>query len=229
MLVMFALRVSCQRVGDLDAAALAELRARAQEWREGVVERGFSMALGRFGEPGDSRAVVVSCRDGDGRVCGLLHLVPWGDDGLSLDLMRRDREARNGIVELMVASVMAAAPDLGVRRLSLNFAVFRSILERGGRLGAGPVLRLWRRLLVSASRLWQIESLYRANAKYRPDWVPRYVCFPSARDVPKVTLSVLQAEAFIGGPRIREALGARHPVPQGAPEARRRHRAGQTA
>jgi len=195
------LRVSCQRVGDLDAAALAELRARAQEWREGVVERGFSMALGRFGEPDDSRAVVVSCRDRDGRVCGLLHLVPWGDDGLSLDLMRRDREARNGIVELMVASVMAAAPDLGVRRLSLNFAVFRSVFARGERLGAGPVLRLWRGVLLWASRFWQIESLYRANAKYQPEWVPRFVCFRAPSDLPRVGVAALRAEAFLVAPR----------------------------
>jgi lysyl-tRNA synthetase, class II len=194
------LRVSCDRVGDLAAATLEELHARAQEWREGVVERGFSMALGRFGDPADGRAVVVSCRDRDGRVCGLLHLVPWGDDGLSLDLMRRDREARNGIVELMVASVMAAAPGLGVRRLSLNFAVFRSVFARGERLGAGPVLRLWRGVLLWASRFWQIESLYRANAKYQPEWVPRFVCFRSAADLPRVGVAALRAEAFLVAP-----------------------------
>ena len=195
------LQVSCERVGDLDAATLADLHARAQEWREGVVERGFSMALGRFGDPADARAVVVSCRDRDGRVCGLLHLVPWGDDGLSLDLMRRDREARNGIVELMVASLMAAAPALGVCRLSLNFAVFRSVFARGERLGAGPVLRLWRGVLLWASRFWQIESLYRANAKYQPEWVPRFVCFRSAADLPRVGVAALRAEAFLVAPR----------------------------
>ena len=32
-------------------------------------------------------------------------------------------------------------------------------------------------MLLSASRFWQIESLYRANAKYQPEWVPRFVCF----------------------------------------------------
>ena len=58
---------------------------------------------------------------------------------------------------------------MGGRAVSLNFAVFRSVFERGARLGAGPVLRLWRSLLTFFSRWWQIESLYRANAKYRPD------------------------------------------------------------
>ncbi len=87
-----------------------------------------------------------------------------------------------------------------MRRLSLNFAVFRQALEHGERLGAGPLLRGWRSLLVFASRWFQIESLYRFNAKFRPTWEPRYVCYPAARDLPRVMLAALEAEAFLVWP-----------------------------
>jgi lysyl-tRNA synthetase class 2 len=191
---------TCHRVGDLDEATADAVRARADEWRDGAVERGFSMALGRFGDPRDPDAVVVLCRDGEGVLRGLLHLVPWGAGGLSLDLMRRDRDAENGIVELMVTELMRQAPQLGVRHVSLNFAVFRSVFARGERLGAGPVLRLWRSVLLWASRFWQIESLYRANAKYRPEWLPRFICFRSSADLPRVGVAALRAEAFLVAP-----------------------------
>ena len=194
------LTVSCHRLADLDDETLAMLRTRAAQWREGEVERGFSMALGRFGERVDDRSVVVLCRDAGGEPRGLLHFVPWGVDGLSLDLMRRDRDAENGVVEQMVSSLMAEAEALGVRRVSLNFAVFRSVFARGERLGAGPVLRVWRSVLLSASRFWQIESLYRANAKYQPEWVPRFVCFRSSADLPRVSVAGLRAEAFLVAP-----------------------------
>ena len=194
------LLATCHRVGDLDAAMAELVRARAEEWRDGAVERGFSMALGRFGDPRDPDAVVVLCRDAEGALRGLLHLVPWGTAGLSLDLMRRDRDAENGIVELMVSELMRHAAELGVRQVSLNFAVFRSVFARGERLGAGPVLRLWRSVLLWASRFWQIESLYRANAKYRPEWVPRFVCFRSSADLPRVGVAALRAEAFLVAP-----------------------------
>ena len=46
------LSVTCHRLADLDDETLAMLRARAEQWRDGAVERGFSMALGRFGERG---------------------------------------------------------------------------------------------------------------------------------------------------------------------------------
>jgi lysyl-tRNA synthetase class 2 len=167
------------------------------------------MALGRLADPQDPDAVLVMCRDASGRLRGLLQLVPWGPDGLSLDVMRRDRGAENGIIELMVTDLLAAAPDLGVTRVSLNFAVFRSVFARGERLGAGPVLRLWRAILLQASRFWQIESLYRANAKFQPEWVPRFACFRSAGELPRVSLAALRAEAFLVAPRWWRDLGER--------------------
>ncbi len=199
--VRAGLTVECHRVADLDDETLELVRARADEWRDGEVERGFSMALGRFGDRADAGAVMVLCRDAERQLHGLLHFVPWGVDGLSLDLMRRDRESENGIVEQMVATLMSAASELGVRRVSLNFAVFRSVFARGERLGAGPVLRVWRSVLLSASRFWQIESLYRANAKYQPEWVPRFICFRSSADLPRVGVAALRAEAFLVAPR----------------------------
>ena len=194
------LRVTCHRVADLDDETLENVRTHADRWRDGEVERGFSMALGRFGERADGQSVVVLCRDASGALRGLLHFVPWGADGLSLDLMRRDRDCENGIVEQMVAGLMAETATLGVRRVSLNFAVFRSVFARGERLGAGPVLRVWRAVLLWASRFWQIESLYRANAKYQPEWVPRFVCFRSSADLPRVSVAALRAEAFLVAP-----------------------------
>ena len=53
--------------------------------------------------------------------------------------------------------------------MSLNFAMFREAFERGAEIGAGPIARLWRQALLLASRNWQLESLYRSNAKYLPE------------------------------------------------------------
>jgi lysyl-tRNA synthetase class 2 len=197
-----------RRVRDLDAAELAELRAAAETWRLDAVERGYSMALGRLGDPADPDCLVVTAHR-DGELRGLLHFVPWGPAGVSLDLMRRDRTSDNGLNEFMIAALMTAAADFGLERVSLNFAVFRDALERGARIGAGPVLRLWRRLLLVASRWWQIESLYRFNVKFRPEWRPRFISYPAARDVPRVALAALEAEAFLVRPHLVKRLVGR--------------------
>lgn len=199
--------VQVRRVRDVPAEELAALQEAAAAWRGDAIERGFSMALSRLGDPADGECVVATATF-EGNVRGLLHFVPWGTDGLSLDLMRRDRTSDNGLNEFMISSLIRACPDLGVRRVSLNFAVFRDAIERGERIGAGPILRMWRSLLIFASRWWQIESLYRFNVKFRPYWEPRFVSYPAARDLPRIAVAALEAEAFIVRPhRLQRLLG----------------------
>jgi len=136
--------------------------------------------------------------------------VPWGRNGLSLDLMRRDKASDNGVIEYMVIELILRAAEVGVERMSLNFAMFRAVFERGSRLGAGPVLRLWRAVLLFFSRWWQIESLYRANAKYRPIWEPRFVLYRRSSDLPRIGVAYAHAEGFLElpslSPRKRQAL-----------------------
>lgn len=188
-----------RRVADISPADRLEILHQSGAWRSTETERGFSMALGRFGDPGDGECVAVTASK-DGNLRAILHFVPWGRDGLSLDLMRRDRSADNGLNEFLIVAAMNAAPALGVKRASLNFAVFRGALERGERIGAGPISRAFRGLLVFASRWFQIDTLYRFNAKFRPIWEPRFVCYESASDLPRVSLAALEAEAFITWP-----------------------------
>ena len=190
-----------RRLRDIPADELNELRRLAAAWRVGEVERGFSMALGRFGNPADADCVVVTARQ-DGKVRALLAFVPWGPNGLSLDLMRRDRESEPGVNELLIVETLTRARELEVDRVSLNFAVFRGSLARGERIGASPGTRAWRRLLIFASRWAQIESLYRFNAKFQPAWEPRFILYPDVGDLPRVAVAYLEAEAFITYPRL---------------------------
>jgi len=200
-----------RRVCDIPKEEIAWLNRQADSWRGSPTERGFSMALGRVGGKDDGRCVIATASQ-DGDLRALLHFVPWGGDGLSLDLMRRDRSAAPGLNDFMIVEAIKKAPDLGVKRISLNFAVFRAALERGERIGAGPVLRLWRNFLLFLSRWFQIESLYKFNAKFNPQWVPRFLVFPGTRDAPRIGLAALEAEAFLVWPtfeirRISRKLG----------------------
>src|SRR6266487_2896643 len=192
---------SFHRTGDLPHEEIEDLVRQADSWRGSPTERGFSMALGRVGGRDDGRCVIATATE-DGVLRAILHFVPWGSDGLSLDLMRRDRAAQPGLNDFLIVETIKHANDLGVRRISLNFAAFRSALERGERIGAGPVIRAWRRILLFMSRWFQIESLYKFNAKFCPDWVPRFMVFPSTRDTPRIGLAALEAEAFLVWPNL---------------------------
>ena len=204
---------------DIPDAELVQLIGKIDAWRDTETERGFSMALGRLGDPTDANCLMVEALFPPSRpaigpmadVAGVLSFVPWGTDGFSLDVMRRHPDADNGVTEFMVTGLMAAGREIGIRRVSLNFAVFRSAFEEGARIGAGPIVRLWRRLLLVASRWWQIESLYRSNVKYRPEWQPRFLCFAETRDIALVGAASGLAEGFIDLPTFPEAEAHRCP------------------
>ncbi|GLW54905.1 phosphatidylglycerol lysyltransferase domain-containing protein [Kitasatospora phosalacinea] len=207
--------VLVRRHRDVPPGEFADLVRLADAWRHGRTERGFSMALGRLGDPADGDCLLAECRDPAGRTSALLSFVPWGADGLSLDLVRRDRESDDGLVEYAVATVLGRAAGFGVVRVSLNFAMFREAFEP--RLGAGPVLRLWRGVLRSLSRWWRLEERYRANARYRPGWEPRYVLYEKASELPAIGLATALAEGFLTRPRLRRGGRAADGPSPGAP------------
>ncbi|MEU6812334.1 phosphatidylglycerol lysyltransferase domain-containing protein [Streptomyces sp. NPDC046831] len=193
-----------RRVRDLGDAELERIRRAAGDWRGTDTERGFSMALGRIGDPADGDCLIATAHKQDaeepgpyGDLKAILHFVPWGADGVSLDLMRRDRSADPGMNELLIVAALQAAPRFGISRVSLNFAMFRSALARGEKIGAGPVLRAWRGLLVFLSRWFQIESLYKFNAKFQPRWEPRFVVYRASADLPRIGFAAMQAEGFV--------------------------------
>ncbi|HYB82594.1 MAG TPA: bifunctional lysylphosphatidylglycerol synthetase/lysine--tRNA ligase LysX, partial [Mycobacterium sp.] len=191
------LAVRIRRHRDIEPAEMMRVLARADAWRDTETERGFSMALGRLGDPADGDCLLVEAVKPDNTVVAMLSLVPWGRNGVSLDLMRRSPDSPNGTIELMVTELALHAERIGISRISLNFAMFRSAFEQGAQLGAGPVARLWRGFLVFFSRWWQLETLYRSNMKYQPDWVPRYACYEDARLIPRVGVASVIAEGFL--------------------------------
>ncbi|WFB08150.1 phosphatidylglycerol lysyltransferase domain-containing protein [Streptomyces sp. LX-29] len=213
-----------RRVRDLEPEELERVQRAANAWRDTETERGFSMALGRIDAERDGDAVIATAHkapeEGEaptpyGDLKAMQHFVPWGEDGISLELMRRDRSADPGMNELLIVATLQAGTGLGIKQVSLNFAMFRSALARGEKLGAGPVLRGWRGLLIFLSRWFQIESLYKFNAKFQPRWEPRFVVFRNSRDLPRIGFAMMQAEGFVSLalPRLLRRGKAAEPKP----------------
>jgi lysyl-tRNA synthetase, class II len=98
--------------------------------------------VGRLGDAADGDCLLAECRDRRGRVCAMLVLVPWGEDGLTVDLLRWDRESGRAAADFLLAEVLhragtGAPPVCGVARVSLALAGLPGV----------PAVRRPRRLL----------------------------------------------------------------------------------
>ena len=182
---------------DLDVNIRVELRGLAKKWRYGTPERGFSMSMDRFGEDIDGETIITIATLDD-EIKGLLYFVPWANDGISLDRMQRERGTDPGVNELLIVQTVEWARENKIESISLNFAAFRSLFERAEKISAGPITRSSRNLIRFFSNFFQVESLYRFNAKFDPEWQTRYLVYPKATDIAKIGWAAIKAEQFIG-------------------------------
>ena len=193
-------------LGSLDDAVLDRLEQVAQDWLNGAPERGFSMAMDSLRNPEGEKTLVVYASDDRGAIRGFLHFVPtYGRSAVSLSFMRRQPETPNGLTEFMIVEAIERLRARGVAEVSLNFAAFaRLIREPHGLLERGLG-----RLLTLGDSWFQIERLYRFNAKFFPRWEPRYFMYERRSGLPRAGIAALWLEGQLPRPTLRRRRALR--------------------
>jgi lysyl-tRNA synthetase class 2 len=171
-----------------------ELGEIARAWRGGEPERGFVMALDALFRVEDAVFVVGFCPDG--RAKGFLHFaVSRPGSALSLSSMPRLCDTPNGFNEWLVCNAVEWARARGFQRVSLNFAPFAALLAPEAELNG--LQRVERRALLSLKGHFQLDNLLRFNRKFFPCWERRFVVYERRRDLLRVGIAALAAEAYL--------------------------------
>jgi lysyl-tRNA synthetase class 2 len=186
-------------LGTLDPPTLAAVETVLELGRQGAPERGFSMAMDSIDCAEGEETLVVLARDGEDAVRGVLHFVPvYGRSAVSLSFMRRDPATPNGLTEFLVARGAELLRERGVGEMSLNFAAFAKWLHSPERRHE----RVLGKLVALANPFFQIESLYRFNAKFFPRWEPRFLVYDGALGLPRAGIAAMWAEGQLPKPSL---------------------------
>jgi lysyl-tRNA synthetase, class II len=181
---------------EVDDARRDELEDVAREWRGSQPERGFVMALDRLFRLGDGEAVFVVGLDPHGRVAGFLHFaVSAAGCSLSLSSMPRLRHTPNGFNEWLICETVEWARSTGYRSVSLNFAPFAALLAPEAELTG--LQEIQRRALLTLKGHFQLDNLLLFNRKFASRWERRFVIYERRRDLPRVGVAALAAEAYL--------------------------------
>jgi lysyl-tRNA synthetase class 2 len=158
------------------------------------------MALDGLRRDDQRDALVLVARDAGGAIRGFLHFVPsYGRPAASLCFMRRDPQTPNGLTEFMVAEAIRLLRERGVAEASLNFAAFARLIREP----RGLVERGLGRLIALGDTWFQIERLYRFNAKFFPRWEPRYFMYERRLGLPRAGIAALWLEGQLPRPSLR--------------------------
>ncbi|MGA3219675.1 MAG: phosphatidylglycerol lysyltransferase domain-containing protein [Acidimicrobiales bacterium] len=187
----------------IDPRLAHELEEVMTKSRRGGVERGFSMTLGRIFDPHDIGLLLAVVHGpigedqvGPGPAVAFCQYVPApAIEGFSLDLMRRDNgQHPNGLIDFAIVETVRYLGERGYKGLGLNFATMRAVLA--GEAGDGLPQRVQAWLVRRMGGSMQIESLWRFNAKFDPDWQPRYAVYDSPEHALPTALAVARAESI---------------------------------
>jgi lysylphosphatidylglycerol synthetase-like protein (DUF2156 family)/elongation factor P--beta-lysine ligase len=190
------------------ATLVGQLNAISARWRGKRPERGFTMSLSEdvVGAGANPEFLLCVALDERGVPGGFLRVVPaYGSSfGYTLDLMRHDPGAPNGMTEFLIASTAEALRGRGVARLSMNFAMWGRLFADDVPFTAGQ--RVARRLVGALNPFFQIRSLRDFNARFGPEWLPRVLAYRARADLPRVGLLYAGAEGFLAVPGLGELL-----------------------
>ena len=189
-------------LGSLDDGVMLELEQVADDWLRGAPERGFSMAMDSLRNPHGAKTLIVYATDERGAIRGFLHFVPsYGRSAVSLSFMRRLHDTPNGLTEFMIANAIELMRGRGVTEVSLNFSVFARLIREP----EGMLERVAGRLIVLGDTWFQIERLYRFNAKFLPRWEPRYFMYERRFGLPRAGIAALWLEGQLPRPALRSS------------------------
>jgi phosphatidylglycerol lysyltransferase len=144
-----------------------------------------------------SRPVFV-CGQPGGRIDAFCTWLPYANGtGMTLDLLRRRRDARRGCREVLLARALEALAASGVREVSLGLV---PVASADGRADVGPF-----GLADRLGSIYRYDDLFALKDALSPRWEPRHLVYPGDADLPRIAVAVVDAHT---------TLHERSPIPR---------------
>jgi phosphatidylglycerol lysyltransferase len=168
-------------------ALLPQLQCISDHWMKDKKAREKRFSLGFF-KADYLRHCSVAIIRREGRIIAFANL--WelqNKDELSIDLMRYEQEAPNGVMEHLIVSIMLWGKDNGYHWFNLGMAPLYGLENH-------PLAPIWNKIGNTIFRFghefYNFEGLYQYKSKFDPVWQPRYLAAPAGISMASALLSV---------------------------------------
>jgi phosphatidylglycerol lysyltransferase len=174
---------------------IRELVSISDEWltSRGASELRFS--LGWFNEAYLSTCPLLLVRDREGFVEAFANIVTeFQASEVTLDLMRHRLHTEGGLMDFLFVFLFQWAREQGYSTFNLGLSAMSGVGEHS----KDPVIeRALNYIYRNVNRFYNFRGLHTFKEKFHPTWSPRYLVYPSAANLPTVSVAILRAN--LGG------------------------------
>jgi len=173
------------------ARMLRELNTISDEWlsNRGMSEMRFS--LGWFDEAYLNTCPILLVRDREGFIEAFANIVTeFNINEIAVDLMRHRNHVESGLMDFLFVSLFQWAKENGYATFNLGLSALSGVGERSG----DPAIeRALNYIYRNVSRLYNFRGLHTFKEKFHPTWSPRYLMYPSAVNLPAISVALYRA------------------------------------
>jgi lysylphosphatidylglycerol synthetase-like protein (DUF2156 family) len=186
---------------ELSLLQRSQIQAISEAWvaEKDLPEMGFT--LGGLDELADPSVRLMLAVDAEGTIVAVTSWLPLyaaGADGpapsvcgYTLDFMRRRPDAANGTMEFVIAAAVEQAKSDGIELLSLSGAPLANATpESSDAVRSSAVAPLLDYVGRSLEPAYGFRSLLNFKKKFQPQFVPLWLIYPDATDLPAVGAAI---------------------------------------
>jgi phosphatidylglycerol lysyltransferase len=165
-----------------------ELRTVSDDWLRIPGRRERQFTLGHFDLDYVRASPVLVAAGGDGDAQAFVNIIPCSRKGdTTIDLMRRRRDAPNGIMDFLLARLMLLSRERGFERFCFGLAPMSGFDDGED---ASPEERAIHFFFRHLTFIFSFSGLRAYKTKFATDWEPRYIIHRHVFDLPRVALAL---------------------------------------
>jgi len=174
---------------------LRELNLISNEWLSSRAATEMRFSLGWFDDVYLNTCPILLVRDREGFIEAFANIVTeFQSSEATVDLMRHRGQVESGLMDFLFVSLLKWAGEQGYSTFNLGLSALSGVGEHSD----DPILeRALNYLYRSVSRFYNFRGLHAFKDKFHPVWSPRYLIYPSAANLPAISVAILRAN--LGG------------------------------
>ncbi|MGE0600008.1 MAG: bifunctional lysylphosphatidylglycerol flippase/synthetase MprF [Dehalococcoidia bacterium] len=184
---------------------VSEIEEVSDLWLQNDGHRERSFTLGAFSRDYARSSSFALARSATGRLEAFVNIIPsYRSANGNFDMMRRRPDAPDGVMDLLIVSLVERFRDCNFEGLTLGMTPLAN-LE-----GSGLVPSALRLLYARGNELFNFAGLRTYKEKWHPRWEPLYLCFRSDLQLPSLAVAVARAGERSGKLPLRVRWPKRH-------------------